>query len=389
MQATTFHASRHFAGWLAEQGTSLAFSTYQTGKLFLLGLDATGQPAVFNRTLARAMGLAVHGSSLWVATLYQLWRFEDALTPGAGDGTYDRWYLPQLAWTTGDVDTHDVAIDADGDPVFVATLLSCLARPDARYSLRPIWRPPFVSQLAAEDRCHLNGLAMRAGQPAVVTCVGRSDAREGWREHRDKGGLAIDVASGQTIAGGLSMPHSPRWHAGRLWLLNAGSGEFGQVELDSGRFLPITFCPGFLRGLCFVGRYALVGISALRENRSFSGLALETALARRGVSARCALLVIDLARGEIVHELAISGATQELFDVAALPGCRRPGAIGFASDEIRRTLVLPPESRAACPSHPTREEDAGMHLACARERASRESDLLDPRLSPLICRAAT
>lgn len=346
MQATSFHASRHFAGWLAERRASLAFTTYQTGKLFFVGLDAAGQPSVFNRTLARAMGLAVHADSLWVATLYQLWRFEDALAGTEARGPHDRWYLPQLAYTTGDVDIHDLAVDADGEPLFVATLLSCLARPDPRYSLRPVWQPPFISRLAAEDRCHLNGLAMRDGQPSVVTCVGRADVREGWREHRECGGLAIDVASGETIASGLSMPHSPRWHDGRLWLLNAGSGEFGQIETDTGRFLPVAFCPGFLRGLCFIDHYAIVGISALRENRSFGGLALESALARRGVGARCALLVIDLERGDIVHELSLDGATQELFDTAVLPGCRRPGAVGFASDEIRRTLVLSPERTA-------------------------------------------
>ncbi|MCB1628146.1 MAG: TIGR03032 family protein, partial [Xanthomonadales bacterium] len=222
------------------------------------------------------------------------------------------------------------------------TLLSCLARPDPRYSLRPIWRPPFISRLAAEDRCHLNGLAMRDGQPAYVTCVGRSDANEGWREHRRDGGLLLDVATGETVLSGLSMPHSPRWYRDRLWLLNAGSGEFGYADLDGGRFVPIAFCPGFLRGLSFVGDYAIVGISQQRENRTFNDLQLDEQLSRRGVRARCALQVIDLRRGDVAHELRIEGAVAELFDTAVLPGCRNPGAVGFRSDEIRHTLSMPP-----------------------------------------------
>lgn len=341
---TEFHASRLFVSWLAEQKASLAFSTYQAGKLFFVGLNAQGELTIFNRTLARVMGLAVHQQSLWVATLWQLWRFENALLPGQFNGANDRWYVPQLAYTTGDVDVHDVAVDGNGEPIFVSTLFSCLARPDQKFSFRPIWKPPFISRYAAEDRCHLNGLAMREGQPAFVTCVGRSDANEGWREHRRGGGLLIDVEGNEIVAQGLSMPHSPRWYRDRLWLLNAGTGEFGHVELDSGRFVPIAFCPGFLRGLSFVGDYAVVGISQQRENRTFSDLVLDANLAERGVKARCAIQIIDLRSGDVAHELRIEGAIAELFDTAVLTGCRNPGAVGFQSDEIRRTLVLPPDA---------------------------------------------
>ncbi|MCB1552197.1 MAG: TIGR03032 family protein [Xanthomonadales bacterium] len=341
---TAFSASRLFVGWLAEQQAALAFSTYQAGKLFFVGIDDKGKLAIFNRTLARVMGLAVHERSLWVATLWQLWRFEDALQPGERHQAYDRWYVPQQAFTTGDIDIHDVAVDGEGEPLFVSTLFSCLARPHPRYSLAPFWKPPFVSRYAAEDRCHLNGLAMRDGRPALVTCVGRSDANEGWREHRRDGGLLIDVASSEVVAEGLSMPHSPRWYRDRLWLLNAGTGEFGHVEIDSGRFVPVAFCPGFMRGLSFVGDYAVVGISEQREKSSMSDLLLDERLRERGVKARCAVQVIDLRRGDVAHELRIEGAVTELFDTAVLPGCRNPGAIGFQSDEIRRTLVLPPDA---------------------------------------------
>ncbi len=49
------------------------------------------------------------------------------------------------------------------------------------------------------------------------------------------------------------MPHSPRVYRGKLWLLNAGTDYFGSIDLASGKFEPLTFCPGFLRGLAFAG----------------------------------------------------------------------------------------------------------------------------------------
>lgn len=339
----TFTASRRLTRWLAEQQVSLAFSTYQAGKLFFVGLSAEQRLSVFERTFARCMGIGPdpRTQGLWVATLFQLWRFENALQPGQDYQGYDRLYLPQVGFTTGDVDAHDVTVDAVG-PVFVNTLFSCLARPSERYSFEPFWQPPFVSRLAAEDRCHLNGLTLKDGQPAYVTCVSQTDVNEGWREHRRAGGVVIDVQSNRIVADGLSMPHSPRWYRDRLWVLNSGQGEFGYVDLRSGRFEPVAFCPGYLRGLSFHGDFALVGLSRARPGQGFEGLALQQELERRNVQSRCALQVIDLRTGDISHELRIEGVVEELYDVCALPGVRRPMAVGLVKDDIQHTFSLPP-----------------------------------------------
>jgi uncharacterized protein (TIGR03032 family) len=207
-------------------------------------------------------------------------------------------------------------------------------------SFVPLWKPRFISRLAAEDRCHLNGLAMRDGKPAYVTVVGRSDVADGWREHRRDGGCVIDVESNEIVASGLSMPHSPRLHNGKLWLLNSGTGEFGWIDPQAGRFEPVAFCPGYMRGLACIGDYALIGLSLPRDNRTFTGLALDEALASRGAEARCAVLVIDMRTGDTVHWVRFNGVVQELYDVVAIPGVRRPSAIGFRSDEIRRVLTV-------------------------------------------------
>ena len=286
------------------------------------------------------MGLVASPGALHVATLYQIWRFRNVLEPGVMHEEHDALYAPRMSWVTGDLDVHDLGVLPDGRPVFANTLFSCVAKVSGTDSFVPLWKPRFISKLAAEDRCHLNGLAMEGGVPRYVTVVGQSDVADGWREHRADGGCVIDMQSGEVVAGGLSMPHSPRLHAGKLWLHNSGTGEFGWVDVQAGRFEPVAFCPGYLRGLSFAGDYALVGLSQARGNRTFSGLALDAALASRNAEARCGLMVIDLKTGDAVHWVRLAGVVQELYDVAILPGVRRPTAIGFKADSIRRVITV-------------------------------------------------
>jgi uncharacterized protein (TIGR03032 family) len=334
-------SSRHFTAWLAEQRASLAVSTYQSGKLFLLGLKTAGELSVFERTFNRAMGLWSDGQTLWMSSAFQLWRFENVLAAGQWEEGFDRLYVPRTGHTTGDLDIHDVAVDRDGQLVFVNTLFSCLATLSPGASFKPLWRPPFVSRLAAEDRCHLNGLAMDAGRPRCVTAASRSDVADGWRERRRDGGVLLDVESGAPLLEGLSMPHSPRFHGGRLWLLDSGNGTFGY--LDGGTLRPVAFCPGYARGLAFLGDFAVVGLSKPRDG-TFQGLPLTDALASRGADARCGLVVIDLKTGDIVHWLRFEGVVEELYDVVALPGVVRPKALGFKTDEVRYTVTAEGES---------------------------------------------
>ncbi|MEH2265860.1 TIGR03032 family protein [Nostoc sp.] len=341
------NASRQFTAWLYEQNLSLSFTTYQAGKLFFIGLQANGKLSVFERSFERCMGLYANGNSLYMSSLYQLWKFENIIQPGQNHQGYDALYLPQMSYVTGDLDIHDIALskaeEKDLEPqklLFVNTLFSCLGTVSETHSFVPLWQPPFISKLAAEDRCHLNGLAMQSGKAKYVTAVSQSDVAESWREHRANGGCVIDVESNEIVLRGLSMPHSPRWHQEKLWLLNSGAGEFGFADLKRGVFEPVAFCPGYLRGCVFYGDFAVVGISQPRHNKTFSGLALDEKLHQKNVEPRCGLLVIDLRSGDIVHSLRIEGVVLELYDVVALLGIRRPMAIGFRSDEIRRVVTV-------------------------------------------------
>lgn len=335
-------SSRQFTAWLAEMNLSLAFTTYQAGKLFLIGLKPDGRLSVFERTFNRCLGLWSNGQTIWMSSLYQLWRFENSLEPGQHVDGFDRLFVPQVGYTTGDLDIHDVAMDRDGRPVFVNTLFGCLATTDETHSFRPIWKPPFLSKLAAEDRCHLNGLAMKDGKPAFVTAVSQTDVVDAWRERRRDGGCVMEVSSNEAVVTGLSMPHSPRWHQDNLWLLDSGNGYLSKADLKRGGVERITFCPGYLRGLAFAGKYAIAGISMPRDNRTFNGLALQDELSKRGADARCGLQVIDLETGDIVHWLRLEGIVTELYDVVVLPQVIRPMSLGFKTDEIRRTISIGP-----------------------------------------------
>jgi uncharacterized protein (TIGR03032 family) len=335
-------SSRHFPEWLARMGASLAFTTYQAGKVFFIGLRGDGRLAVFERTFGRCMGLGVAADarSLVLATQYQLLRFDNVVPNGGTHGEHDAVFSPHVAWITGDVDAHDVAFLPDGKPVFVNTLFSCVATVSEGYSFRPLWRPPFISRLAPEDRCHLNGLALEDGRPRYVTLVSNSDVADGWRDRRADGGVLMEIPTNEPLLQGLSMPHSPRVHDRRLWLLNSGTGELGFLDRVGKKFEPIAFCPAYARGLAFVGQYALVGLSLARENRTFQGLLLDAALAARGAESRCGLLVIDTKTGDTTGWLRIEGMVRELFDVAVLPGFRNPAAIGFMTDEIQRVISI-------------------------------------------------
>ena len=336
-------SSRYFASWLADQKISLAFTTYQVGKLFFLGRGVDGALTVFERTFNRCMGLWGDGQTLWMSSLYQLWRFENVLRRGQLHNGFDRLYVPRLGHTTGDLDIHDVAVEADGRVVFINTRFGCLATIHDRDSFAPIWRPSFLSKLAPEDRCHLNGLALVDGKARYVTAVSASDVVDGWRDRRRDGGCVLDIRSNEIVVSGLSMPHSPRFHAGKLWLLNSGTGHLGSIT-PAGAFEPLTFCPGYLRGLAFVGDFAVVGLSEPRHDKTFGGLTLEENLASKGIAPRCGLCVIDLRSGDIVEWVRLQGTVRELYDVVALPGVVRPMAFGFKSDEIQRVLTIPEDT---------------------------------------------
>ena len=341
--APRFLPSPGFTDWMTRNSLSLAFTARRANKLYFAGVNEKGGLSLFERTFDNASGLAVRGNTLLLGTDHQLWRLENALPSGKTQEGYDRVYAPRASHVTGDVAMHEIAVTGKGAPVFVNTRFSCLAALSDTYSFEPLWKPGFISQLAPEDRCHLNGIALDdSGVPAYATACSDSDTVEGWRKHRKNGGCLVDVQSGETVLSRLSMPHSPRLRQGRLWLLNSGKGALGWADMEKKKFVPLLTCPGYPRGLAFAGESAVVGVSRPRAADTFSGLPLDGVLAKTGTQPVCGLLVIDLTAGKIVHSLTVEGVVEEIMDVALLPGCRRPMAVGIKGPDIRRCYSLRP-----------------------------------------------
>jgi uncharacterized protein (TIGR03032 family) len=335
--------SRGFTEWLETKNVSLALTTYQVRKLIMFGVKEDGGLWSYNRNIGRCMGMAVDDKGFWVTSDTQLLRFENLLNLGElGPDRVDALYAPRFGYFTGDLDAHDVTIGPDDEPIFANTLFNCVSRPSRQHSFEVEWTPPFISKLMPEDRCHLNGIAMRDGKLRYVTAVSQTDVFDGWRDHRRDGGIVIDTSTNEIICSGLSMPHSPRWHEDRLWLHNSGTGQFGFIDLEKGKFEPVAFCPGYLRGLSFIDENtAVVGLSLPRDNKTFSGLALEGALEDKGISPKCGLYFIDLKSGSIIHSMSFNGVVTELYDVVVLPGIKKPALLGPESVEVKRTLSIP------------------------------------------------
>jgi uncharacterized protein (TIGR03032 family) len=312
-----------FAAWLAGANGSVILTTYQAGKVVLLGWDGR-QVTVLARDFPKPMGLAVDGPRLLLATRDEVILLANAPALARDfkleePGRYDALYLPRVRYLTGDLNVHDVAVGSDG-PWITATRFSCLARLSQAYSFVPAWNPPFVSDVVPEDRCHLNGLAMVDGRPRYITCLGTTDTPGGWRPNKADGGVVVDVADGSVRLRDLSMPHSPRWTGGQLWLLDSGRGELLRTDPVAGTREVVCGLSGYLRGLCLVGPHALVGLCQIREKHIFGGLPVQ----QKYEKLLCGVAVVDTRSGTRVGLMEFTSGSTELFEVAWLAGVRRP-----------------------------------------------------------------
>lgn len=355
-------------------GASLAVTTYQAGKLAVFRANG-GRLSLLLRSFANVKGMAVeprrtlpacdepetrsdqgdtrqvenlpHGR-MALATDYQIWHLQNwpgvAAKMDSNKGVdeasgLDACFLPRSSHITGNIDAHEIAYGSDRELWIANTMFSCLATLDDTYSFVPRWRPPFVTELAREDRCHLNGLAMLNGRPKYVTAFAETNTQEGWRDHKRDGGMVIDVEANQIVASGLCMPHSPRVHHGDVWVLNSGNGQVARVDLNHGSTEPITKLPGYTRGLDFHQQYAFVGLSKVRESNTFGGIPI----ADNATSRICGVAIVDITNGQQVGQIEFVGDVHEIFDVKLIHGIRNPAVVGFERSTIQVSCVAAPE----------------------------------------------
>ncbi len=340
----------NFPELLRQLGVSLAVTTYQAGKLVLVRPDGDKLNTHF-RTFDRPMGLAYQGGRMAIGCGLQVWEFCNVPAVAAKVepvGKHDACFLPRRSHVTGDIDIHEMAYAGDGELWLVNTRFSCLATLDPTSSFVPRWRPSFLSGLAPEDRCHLNGLAMVDGVPSYVTALGTADTPGGWRSNKARGGVLIDLRNQQLILEGLSMPHSPRWYQDRLWLQESGDGSLGWVDPQLQQYRRVAAVPGFTRGLDFVGKVAFMGLSQVRESAIFSGIPLTERLTER----ICGVYAVHIDTGEVLAFLHFTSGVQEIFAVQALPGLACPELLNESTDLLKHAYILPDEALADVVSHP-------------------------------------
>jgi len=332
--------SAGLSAFLASNNISIGFTSYQTGRLYLVGHGGDGKLALHEAVYPQAMGVTGDANRIYLGTLTQVVRMENVLAANQlANEAHDKVYVPRNMQTTGNIDIHELGIRSNGRILFVNTRHSCLCEPSVTHSFKPIWKPDFISKLAPEDRCHLNGLAMVDGEPKYVTAICKSDVIDGWRDRRHDGGVVIDVETNEILTDGLSMPHSPRFHAGKVWLLNSGTGELGWLNPGDNAFTPTTFFPGFLRGLAFHNDHAFVTLSKPRHQR-FEGLELDNKLKEKDADPWCGIQIVNLSSGDVAQWLRFDGAITELFDICVLPGVKNPITLGPNSTEIRDFITI-------------------------------------------------
>jgi protein O-GlcNAc transferase len=329
-------------------GVTVLVSTYQAGKVLALGSHA-GQVTVSYCHLDRAMGLAVDRTRIAIGTRRQIHFLKSAPELGPRmdpQGTRDGCWLPRFSFYTGNVHGHELAWGNDGLWV-VNSLFSTLCTLHEDFSFVPRWQPPFISELAAQDRCHLNGLAMENGRPRFVTAMAESNEPAGWRENKATSGCIIDVLSGQAVTRGLSMPHSPRLYGDRLWVLNSGAGQLGTVDRATGHYESVEAMPGYTRGLAFAGQFAFVGLSRIRETSIFGGVPI----AEDRQNLKCGVAVVDLQTGRSIAAFQFFSGVEEIFAIDVIPqkNAHIQGPSGDRDDEAHDTWLAPPPGRPVPP----------------------------------------
>ncbi len=311
-----------FVAILERLRLSLVLSTRPNHVVFLGSVDGTLTATA--TLMTQPMGLAAEPDRIAVAGARSIIIFANAARlaahyPGKRD-YYDAFFIPRTIRFSGECQMHDMIFE--GHAVIGAnTNFSCICRVDDSFSFTPLWRPSFISQLRAEDRCHLNGFAGYGGELYYLTALAATDTEGGWREAPHSAGILIDARRDVIMRSDLCMPHSPRLINNELYVLNGGEGELLRVDRDSGNSTVMTQLPAFTHGLCDYSGVLFVGMSQNRASRKRE----PPPVAQRYDSLVAGVAAIDERTGQVLGSLEFSSGVTEVYDVQVLPGIRRAG----------------------------------------------------------------
>jgi uncharacterized protein (TIGR03032 family) len=324
---------------LLKLNCSLAVTTYQAGKVLFISPNNPNSLSLLPRTFNKAMGIAVKDNRMAVATKSEVVVLQNSPELAASypkkPNTYDALFLPQATYYTGQVDIHDLHFGKE-ELWAVNTSFSCLCTIDDKYNFTPQWKPHFISKLASEDRCHLNGLAMKNGVPQYISALGGGDTPQSWRENIKQGGIIMDIPNNEIIAQGLSMPHTPRLWNDELYVLLSAAEKLVKVNPKSGTYETVAHIGGFARGMAKHGDFVFIGTSKLRKNSStFKHLDIADKANHAGIT------VIHLPTGNKVAQLIFQMTVDEIYDIQILPNCIRPNILNTYTNTHINALSIP------------------------------------------------
>lgn len=319
---------------------SIALSTYQAGKIVFISPHPDNERlTTLPRTFRKPMGIAIKGDKMAISLKDEVIVFQNSRQLAEHypnkQNTYDSLWLPRITYYTGLVDMHDLDFGDDGIYA-VNTSFSCICKLDGNYNFTPIWKPPFIQEVAPGDLCHLNGMVVLNGKPKYVTALGTTTTPQGWRENIVGGGVLMDVEKNEIILNGLSMPHSPKMYNNELYLLMSASGEFIKVNLETKSYETIKKFDGFCRGLSFYKDFAFIGFSKLRKNSStFAKLSFSDKANFSGI--KIIHMPTNAEVGEIIYETSVD----EIYEVTVLENMIRPNILNTIDDIHKLSLATP------------------------------------------------
>ena len=334
-----YRHSPQLAEFFQQNSLSLLVSSYQAQRVLLFSAKNEHTLRMLVRVLPKPMGICLSGKRLAIASKQSIWYFSGEQSIVGEDGNalpYDLTFVPRYSVVTGDILAHQIAFSGT-HTIVVNTRFSCLAHVSTEASFVPFWKPSFIDVLAAEDRCHLNGLALLDGKPKYVTALGISNEKEGWRALKSHGGCVIDVDSSEILCQEISMPHSPLVYSGKLWLLESGKGLLITIDPKTGQKTEVCKFPGYTRGLSFYKHFAFVGLSKIREKQLFSDLPIQ----QNNEELECGISIVDLSNGSLVGTILFTKGVEELFDLSIIVGCPKAHLIGFEDDMIDGVFLVP------------------------------------------------
>lgn len=321
---------------------TLAISTYQAGKLIFISAINDEQLVQLPRQFDKAMGIAFDGTRLALATKNEVIVLADGTALAkeypAQPHTYDHLFVPRATYYTGPLDIHDLSWTSNG-LVGVNTQFSCLSKVSDTYNFEPLWAPNFISDLIPEDRCHLNGMAIKEGKPLYATALGKTDVSKGWRKNIEQGGLLVHIDEDEIMAHSLPMPHSPRIFDGLLYILTSATGELRLVDTNTGVTKPVLRLNGFLRGMDKQGDYLFIGMSRIRQNTS---VFRDLPIAKQAT--QCGIAIVHLPTASLVGHITYASSVDEIYDVKVLSNMIRPGILNPSRSEHTKAIITPKDA---------------------------------------------